>query len=170
LLVGLLVAGLAAAVVIAVSSGEGRRTTLVATGPPVTPTGATAAAGRGKTSPSSTTTAAPTRRPPPPTSAPTPRRGALTAWPSRTAGSTVVLESVPETAAGRRLAVAKAKAALKSGLKEVGVLDSSRYASLHPGYYVVFAGVYDSSAAAQAAVAKADANGYRAAYARQITP
>jgi hypothetical protein len=29
-------------------------------------------------------------------------------------------------------------------LRRVGVLDSSRYASLHPGYWVVFAGVYPS--------------------------
>jgi hypothetical protein len=34
----------------------------------------------------------------------------------------------------------------------VGILDSSRYASLHPGYWVVFAGVYDSEAEATSAL------------------
>ena len=34
------------------------------------------------------------------------------------------------------------------GLPAVGVLDSSQYASLQPGYFVVFSGIYDSQAEA----------------------
>ena len=45
---------------------------------------------------------------------------------------------------GRRVAVARTRQARRKGLSPVGILDSSRYASLHPGYYVVFQGVYDS--------------------------
>ena len=37
-----------------------------------------------------------------------------------------------------------ARSASRAGLPQVGVLDSSRYSSLHPGYSVVFSGIYDS--------------------------
>jgi hypothetical protein len=50
------------------------------------------------------------------------------------------------------------------------VLDSSRYPSLHPGYYVVFSGVYDSLSSAQAAASRAADAGYGNAYARRVTP
>jgi hypothetical protein len=33
-------------------------------------------------------------------------------------------------------------------LTAVGLLDSSRYASLHPGYWMVFSGIYASEAEA----------------------
>ena len=45
---------------------------------------------------------------------------------------------------GRDAAVARADQARKRGLEGVGVLDSSLYASLHPGYWMVFAGMYPS--------------------------
>lgn len=109
-------------------------------------------------SPSTSTAATPTKPAPP---------KILTAWPGKT-GYTVVLESLPKNA-GRPQATAKAKSALKAGLPQVGVLDSGRYASLHPGYLVVFSGVYHALADAQAAVSGAQAKGFRAAYARQIT-
>ena len=48
----------------------------------------------------------------------------------------------PETRARDR--DAEARKALASGLEQVGVLDSDRFSSLHPGYYVVFSGVYGS--------------------------
>jgi hypothetical protein len=51
----------------------------------------------------------------------------------------------------------------------VGVLDSSRYSSLHPGYYVVFSGIYSSRAQADAARTAAAAKGFRLAYSREIT-
>ena len=165
-LVGLLVAGLATAVAIAVRDSGGERTTVVATqpsgtvGPPPAPE---------PPPPEPTTTAetptAPTTEPPPP---PPPPSNEILAWPQGTSGFTVVLESIP-TSAGRALANSKARAAQKAGLDEVGVLNSSRYASLHPGYFVVFTGIFDSMAEAQSTLEIAQANGYRAAYARQIT-
>jgi hypothetical protein len=51
----------------------------------------------------------------------------------------------------------------------VGVLDSSRFSSLHPGYYVVFSGIYSSSALAERGRAAATAKGFAASYTRQIT-
>ena len=48
------------------------------------------------------------------------------------------------------------------------MLDSNGFASLHPGYYVVFAGVYDSLEEAQIAARRVAAR-FPNAYARQIT-
>jgi hypothetical protein len=113
------------------------------------------------------TTAPPTAPPPATTTAPRP--GSLTAWPVGQSGYTVVLESVPASGNGRALALARARAASKAGLPQVGVLDSSRYSSLHPGYSVVFSGIYDSRGQADQAQAAANAKGFSAAYVRQIT-
>ena len=49
-----------------------------------------------------------------------------------------MLVSYPKTT-GRIEALDKATAAAKAGLVQVGMLDSSHYASLQPGYFVVFA-------------------------------
>ena len=51
----------------------------------------------------------------------------------------------------------------------VGVLDSSRYASLHPGYYVVFQGVYENEAEASSALQRARGV-FPSAYQREIVP
>jgi hypothetical protein len=73
---------------------------------------------------------------------PTTTTSTLTDWP-RKSGWTNVLVSVPKVE-GRDEALARAEQARRRGLRQVGVLDSSRFASLHPGYWVVFAGVYGS--------------------------
>jgi hypothetical protein len=72
-------------------------------------------------------------------------------WPAGVDGWTIVLASVPQTR-GRREADARAERARARGLTQVGVLDSSRYASLHPGYWIVFSGVYGSEAEATSAL------------------
>jgi hypothetical protein len=97
----------------------------------------------------------------------TPRARALIEWPDRN-GWTLVLASLP-TSGGRPAAVGKAREAIRAGLDEVGVIDSSEYSSLHPGYYVVFAGVYPTIGAAQDAVSEAAEKGYENAYARRVT-
>lgn len=93
----------------------------------------------------------------------------LVAWPMSKSGWTIVLDSVPSVN-GRAGAVAEAKQALQLGLKQVGVLDSARFSSLHPGYFVVFAGIYDSEAEAQSHIIEAHRHGFRGPYPRQITP
>jgi hypothetical protein len=103
---------------------------------------------------------------PNPKPAPKPRRGLLE-WPARD-GFTVVLVSIPARGTGRSDADRRAKDALSRGLRDVGVLDSSRFASLHPGYYVVFSGVYGSLADAETAATRASSR-FPNAYARQIT-
>jgi hypothetical protein len=96
----------------------------------------------------------------------TPRR--LIEWPRGRSGWTLVLASLPTTA-GRNAALAKARQALSAGLPQVGVLDSARYPSLHPGYYVVFSGIYATLSTAQDAASRAADQGYGNAYARRVT-
>ena len=45
-----------------------------------------------------------------------------------------------------------ASSAARSGLPQVGVLDSSDFSSLHPGYYVVFSGIYSLAGDANTAL------------------
>jgi hypothetical protein len=71
----------------------------------------------------------------------------LADWPTGADGWTIALASLPQTR-GRAAAVTRARSARSKGLTQVGVLDSSRYASLHPGYWIVFSGVYASEAEA----------------------
>jgi hypothetical protein len=78
----------------------------------------------------------------------------LALWPRGRSGWTNVLVSVPKLD-GRDAAVARAEQARLRGLPKVGVLDSSRYASLHPGYWLVFTGVYATEAEAASALQKA---------------
>jgi hypothetical protein len=161
----LLVAGGSAAAGIAAAqtrSATGGSETIVATSPVVTAPLVTPAPPRPKPTTGRRTTPAP--KPAAPAARP---RGALAQWPAQN-GYTVVLASIPSTSSGRTEAVAKAKAALAAGVKDVGVLASSRFSSLHPGYVVVFAGVYQSLLDAQTAATKI-ASKYPNAYARQIT-
>jgi hypothetical protein len=91
------------------------------------------------------------------------------AWPTGRTGRTVVVASVPTTS-GREAALRHARAAIAAGLPRVGVLDSSKFASLRPGYFVVFSGVYETEDGALAAVEAAQSRGYPRAYEREITP
>ena len=81
-----------------------------------------------------------------------PDRRRTAAWPGRANenGWTIVLVSYPKTN-GRTTALATATRAAKAGLRQVGIIDSGGFASLQPGYYVVFTGIYGSKADADAA-------------------
>ena len=166
------VAGATVAIVVGASDGGGGNP-IVATkgGPPHTPTTPPATETVAlPTVPSGTPTTAPPptpTTPPPATSPPATSRGALTSWPASQNGFTVVLESIP-TSAGRSFALARARAAARSGVSKVGILDSGRFSSLHPGYFVVFSGVYGTRSEADRARVTASAKGYPAAYAREI--
>jgi hypothetical protein len=80
----------------------------------------------------------------------------LAQWPRGRNGWTIALVSVPKSA-GRDAAVARAQQARRRGLRVVGVLDSSAYASLQPGAWVVFAGVYGSEPEAASGLRRARA-------------
>ncbi len=125
----------------------------------------TAATSTHETTTTPTTTATTSPEPPPP---PPPAK-TLVSWPPGKSGWTIVLDSVPSVN-GRAAALAEAKQALHVGMKQVGVLDSSRFSSLHPGYYVVFSGIYDTEAEAQSHVIDAHRHGYRGPYPRPISP
>lgn len=159
LLLLLVAAGSAtAAIVGARDTGPARATrTIVATSPVVLAPPAPLA----QTEP--TTTAAPPK--PPSKTAPKPKPG-VAAWPARS-GYTVVLASIPARGTGLADATAKAKEALRRGVSGAGVLDSGKFGSLHPGYFVVFAGVYGSLEEAQRA-ARGLLSKYPNAYARQV--
>jgi septal ring-binding cell division protein DamX len=89
----------------------------------------------------------------------------LIAWPAGN-GYTIVLATIP-LASGANAAKAKAAFALRKGLQRVGVLVSSSYPSLQPGYYIVFSGVYPSLEEAQSDLDAAKAT-FPGAYARPI--
>jgi hypothetical protein len=89
-------------------------------------------------------------------------------WPIDEEGWTIALAALPQTK-GRAVALVRARAARKKGLPQVGVLDSSRYASLHPGYWIVFSGVYSSEAEATSALEDAR-RGSRTAVVRHVVP
>ena len=133
----------------------------------VTDTGSTLTAPEPTTS-ATTTSAPPTTTAPTTTTPPPPANPAAVTWPRDQRGWTIVLLSLPQ-ANGRSAAAAKATEARSGGLRRVGVLDSSRYASLHPGYYVVFTGVFDTEAEAASALQRARAV-FPAAYQREIVP
>jgi hypothetical protein len=161
------VAGAAAAIVLADAGAENR--TIVATeGGPAR--AATTAPETATVTLPGVSTAGPPEPPtaPPPATTTAPRPGSLVGWPAGQSGYTVVLESLP-VSSGRSLALERARAASRAGLPEVGVLDSSSFSSLHPGYYVVFSGVYSSRSEAEQGRTAAAAKGFRAAYSREIT-
>lgn len=64
----------------------------------------------------------------------------------------------------------RAEDALRKGFAEVGILYSSDYSKLRPGYWVVFTGRFADQAATEAAALHASASGYPGAYARWIGP
>jgi hypothetical protein len=113
-----------------------------------------------------TTTAPPTTEPTTPATTEKPKP-TLVEWPASQNGYTVVIASIP-TSAGRAIAIRKAREVLRSGLSEVGVADSGEFSSLHPGYYVVFSGIYDDQSSALGAVPRVQRL-YPAAYIRQIS-
>ena len=89
-------------------------------------------------------------------------------WPTDEDGWTIALAAVPQTA-GRAVALTRARSARRKGLTQVGVLDSSRYASLHPGYWIVFSGVYSSEAEATSVLEDAR-RASRTAVVRHVVP
>jgi hypothetical protein len=65
-----------------------------------------------------------------------------------------VLADIPKVD-GRDAAQAVQAAARRAGVGGAGILDSSQFASLHPGYWVVFAGRYASESEARATLGMA---------------
>lgn len=94
--------------------------------------------------------------------------GSNVTWPPNKDGFTVVLKSVP-TSNGRSQAEAAADKARTNGLSQVGILNSSDFSSLNPGYYVTFTGIYDTESQANAALPNARSKGFPTAYVREVS-
>jgi len=173
----LVVAVVATAISAATTSHSG--TTIVATQPNVTvgpgtgSTPGTAARSTLPSAPKPTVTTGPLPKAPgaPSTkgvTTPAPTAGGLAAWPGVKTAYTDVLESIPYSS-GRTIAEARARQAHAAHLPNAGILVSSAYPSLHPGYYIVFSGVYRTPSAAAAALAAARAKGFPDAYVARVT-
>nr|MDQ3936974.1 SPOR domain-containing protein [Actinomycetota bacterium] len=103
---------------------------------------------------------------PPETTTPSePSTGTPAEWPAGKTAYTVVLVS----ATSRNAADAKAEQAIKRGI-EAGVLRSDDFSTLRPGYWVVFAGQFDTSEQATRAADRYASQGFGGGYPRQVKP
>jgi hypothetical protein len=93
--------------------------------------------------------------------------GSTVTWPAGKDGYSIFLKSVPTTQ-GRAKADQAAQKARNNGLTQVGVLNSSNYSSLNPGYWVTFTGIYDTQQQANAALPNARSKGFPTAYTRAV--
>ena len=118
----------------------------------------------GQSSPEPAPSAVPSTTPEPsPSSTPNAGTGAIGTWPAGESGWTVVLASKSSESAAR----ASAQNFQADGIPDVGLLNSDNFASLNPGFWVVFSGQYGSQAQASAALDGVDA---KDAYIRRIDP
>jgi hypothetical protein len=128
----------------------------------VTPAPTPAPAATPSLTPDATLPGASGKETPEPTA--TPKKGSGDAkWPAGKTGWTVVLASDTSESDARD----KADGFAADGISGVGVLHSNNFSSLKPGYWVVFAGQYDSQSKASDALDGIDA---KDAYIRRIEP
>ena len=161
-LLTLLVAAAGAATAIVITDRQRSNDPVVLTANPAVSVGEPAVPQ--STSPATVNTATLPAAPEP--GAPAPKNGRLE-WPVNVNGWTIVLVSYPK-ASGRQTALATATRAAKANLRQVGIIDSAGYASLQPGYFVVFSGIYAAKLDADAGVSTARQAGFGGAYSRQI--
>ncbi len=82
----------------------------------------------------------------------TPEAGFTGDWPAARSGYTVELSTLPSSSTAAAVQAAKTAAGAK-GAPAVGALDSGEFASLPSGHYVVYSGVYQTTAEAKKALA-----------------
>jgi len=87
-------------------------------------------------------------------------------WPERD-GWTVIIASLPVEDQGSKAAAKELKQKLLDQGIEAGVLLSSSYSSLNPGYWAVFSGVFDTESQAMEH-RNSLKSAYRDAYARWV--
>jgi len=93
-----------------------------------------------------------------------------TGWPVGQVGWAVILASKSQSEFQETDAQAIADQAAAAGVQMTGVLDSSQFPTLNPGYWAVFSGPYTTKDEAQAAATTIQGQGYPDAYARQVQP
>jgi hypothetical protein len=162
ILAALLVAAVMTGVAILISQGNDDGPEVIdATGPSSISTPST------ETAPTEPTTTAATETETTPTATEPPPAPQLVDWPPSQNGYTIVIASLPASG-GRAQAITKAREVLASKLPEVGLINSGEFSSLHPGYYVVFSGIYAEQRAALRGIGRVQSL-YPAAYIRQIS-
>ncbi|MGD0272207.1 MAG: hypothetical protein ABSB96_00510 [Gaiellaceae bacterium] len=161
ILIALAIAVLAATFAI-LATQSNQTKTLQELGPTVHPTTASTGTVTGQTVTGTTTPTTTGHKPPKP---PVDSTG-LIAWPGPP-DYTIVLASIP-ISGGKAGARQKALEALNAGLGDVGVLKSSDYSSLHPGYYVVFSGIFDDQSAAFRRLPAARKAGFKTAFVKRV--
>jgi hypothetical protein len=170
-LAALVIAALAAAIAILATTGDSSPGKTQAATNESVPVGTGTGPGPTTTEPTGTlpgttpTETTPTEPEPPPPPPP-PSAETLIEWPAGQNGWTIVLASIPQSS-GRAAAASAGRKAISAGLSDVGVLSSDEFSSLHPGFFVVFTGVYNSEKEARANLDGAKGS-YPQAYARQI--
>lgn len=91
--------------------------------------------------------------------------GSVASWPAGKSAFTVVLVSTERRTDARR----EAQRAVDAGLP-AGLLRSNAYSSLRPGYWVAYAGEFDSRAEAARRAQSYAAQGFADAYPRRVEP
>jgi hypothetical protein len=171
ILIALAIAVLASVFAILAVQGD-KSTTLQALGPSVRQTTASATTATSQTVTSNTATSSKTSTTGALTtnttsSSPVRTGGGLITWPGP-AAYTILLASLPASS-GKEAARQKALEAVHSGLgPDVGVLNSSDFSSLHPGYYVIFSGVYESQSEALKHRSAAERAGFNSPYVKRV--
>jgi hypothetical protein len=94
--------------------------------------------------------------------------GSTATWPAGRTAYTVIVGSFRESR-GRGPAELRATEARNAGLTQVGILRSSDYSSLRPGWYAVFTGIFDSRSDATTRLSQARGT-YPSAYLRYVRP
>ena len=96
--------------------------------------------------------------------------GTASGWPADQSGYAVILASKDAASFTEFDAQAIADQATAAGVPMVGVLDSSLFPSLNPGYWAVFSGPYATKDEATLAATTIQGQGYPDAYAREVQP
>jgi len=91
--------------------------------------------------------------------------GATEEWPDGTSAYSAMLGAFTSEAGARRR-----EAQMEAKGMEAGVLYSSNFSSLSPGYWVVFSGTFAEPATAEARAGEAQELGIRDAYAKYVSP
>ena len=94
--------------------------------------------------------------------------GSAATWPAAQSGYTVIVGSFRESR-GRGPAETRATQARNAGLSQVGIIRSSDFSSLRPGWYAVFTGIFDSRSDALTRLSQARGT-YPTAYLRHVRP
>lgn len=91
-------------------------------------------------------------------------------WPVDQSGFAVIMASKDSATFTREDAQLIADEAMVAGVQMVGVLDSSSFPSLNPGYWAVYSGPFNTLDQAKIAADEIRILGYPEAYAREVTP